>query len=298
MAKSSVASQLAERLTKIIVMLNNGIHLDLKSLAGEFGVSKRTLDRDIERLSSCLPLQQNSQTKKFYLERHYLGQLKPQDIKNFAQLSGIAQLYPSLDISFLREILDSRASSIYSAKGSSSEDATLLTVFFEMFSTAIEKSQQVAFLYNNELRIVEPYRLIHHHGSWYLAAVRKGRLLTYRVSRIARSYQQHELSTFEPNLDILKQLEDEDGIWFGQEKSEVILKVHADVVLHFMQRQLLPEQELVKTLEDGGILVSSKISHTMQLLPLVRYWIPHVEIVSPEHLQDELEVGLKGYLER
>uniref|UniRef100_UPI0013A639CD WYL domain-containing protein n=1 Tax=Acinetobacter sp. WCHAc060042 TaxID=2213016 RepID=UPI0013A639CD len=123
-------------------------------------------------------------------------------------------------------------------------------------------------------------------------------LLTYRVSRITRSYQQHELSTFKPNLDILKQLEDEDGIWFGQEKSEVILKVHADVVLHFMQRQLLPEQELVKTLEDGGILVSSKISHTMQLLPLVRYWIPHVEIVSPEHLQDELEVGLKGYLER
>jgi hypothetical protein len=66
-------------------------------------------------------------------------------------------------------------------------------------------------------------------------------------------------------------------VWSG--KSEVILKVHADVVLHFMQRQLLPEQELVKTLEDGGILVSSKISHAMQLLPLVRYWIPHVEII-------------------
>ena len=93
-----------------------------------------------------------------------------------------------------------------------------------------------------------------------------------------------------------KQLEDENSIWFGQEKSEVILKVHADVVLHFMQRQLLPEQELVKELEDGGVLVSSKISHSMQLLPLVRYWIPHVEIISPEHLQDELETGLKIYL--
>lgn len=156
MAKSSVASQLAERLTKIIVMLNNGIHLDLKNLAVEFGVSKRTLDRDIERLSSCLPLQQNSQTKKIYLEQYYWGQLKPQDIKNFAQLSGISTLYPSLDISFLREILDSRASSIYSAKGSSFEDAAQLKIFFDMFSTAIEKISRLHFY------IIMNYVLLNH----------------------------------------------------------------------------------------------------------------------------------------
>ena len=187
---------------------------------------------------------------------------------------------------------------VYEAKGYAYEDASKLEKLLAMLSEAIEKNQQIGFLYNAEPRVVEPYRLIHHHGSWYLAAVRKGKLLTYRVSRITRSYQQHELSTFEPNPDILKQLEDENSIWFGQDKSDVILKVHADVVLHFMQRQLLPEQELVKTLEDGGILVSSKISHAMQLLPLVRYWIPHVEIISPKHLQDELEAGLKWYLER
>ena len=67
MAKSSVALQLAERLAKILVKLNDGVHLESKSLAKEFGVSKRTLDRDIDRLSSCLPLRQSSKTKKFYL---------------------------------------------------------------------------------------------------------------------------------------------------------------------------------------------------------------------------------------
>ena len=77
----------------------------------------------------------------------------------------------------------------------------------------------------------------------------------------------------------------------------MILKVHADVVLHFMQRQLFPEQELVKTLEDGGILVSSKISHAMQLLPLVRYWIPHLKIVNPCELRDELLIGLRTYMD-
>jgi len=298
MAKSSEKSGLlAERLAKLLVKLNNGVHLDIKTLASEFNVSERTIIRDIGRLESTELVLQRDAQQRYYLETNSTGVFKQKDIRSFAKISGIQNLYPNLTTSFLTKLLD-REQLTYEARGYAYEDASKFENLLKMFSEAIERNQQIGFLYNNEPRVVEPYRLIHHHGSWYLAAVRKGRLLTYRVSRITRSYQQHELSTFEPNLDILKQLEDEDGIWFGQEKSEVILKVHADVVLHFMQRQLLPEQELVKTLEDGGILVSSKISHTMQLLPLVRYWIPHVEIVSPEHLQDELEVGLKGYLER
>ena len=298
MAKSSEKSgQLADRLAKILVKLNNGVHLDVKSLAGEFNVSERTIIRDIGRLESTELVLQRDDQQRYYLEIKSTGVFKQKDIRSFAKISGIQNLYPNLTAPFLTKLLN-REQLTYEAKGYAYEDASKLEKLLAMLSEAIEKNQQIGFLYNGEPRVVEPYRLIHHHGSWYLAAVRKGKLLTYRVSRITRSYQQHELSTFEPNPDILKQLEDENSIWFGQEKSEVILKVHADVVLHFMQRQLLPEQELVKTLEDGGILVSSKISHAMQLLPLIRYWIPHVEIVSPKSLQDELDSGLKGYLER
>ena len=300
MAKNSERSEkLADRLATMLVMLDNGESLNLKELAIKFEVSERTLARDISRLKSAkldLGLVSDLEGEQKYRTTNKVFKLK--DIQKFAKISGAYGVYPELKPSFLKKLFKGREQAIYEAKGYAYEDASKLEKLLAMLSEAIEKNQQIAFLYNGEPRVVEPYRLIHHHGSWYLAAIRKGKLLTYRVSRIARSYQQHELSTFEPNPDILKQLEDEDSIWFGQEKSEVILKVHADVVLHFMQRQLLPGQELVKTLEDGGILVSSKISHAMQLLPLVRYWIPHVEIISPKHLQDELEAGLKWYLER
>jgi len=300
MAKNSERSEkLADRLATMLVMLDNGESLNLKELAIKFEVSERTLARDISRLKSAkldLGLVSDLEGEQKYRTTNKVFKLK--DIQKFAKISGAYGVYPELKPSFLKKLLADDQQGVYEAKGYAYEDASKLEKLLAMLSEAIEKNQQIGFLYNGEPRVVEPYRLIHHHGSWYLAAVRKGKLLTYRVSRIARSYQQHELSTFEPNPDILKQLEDEDSIWFGREKSEVILKVHADVVLHFMQRQLFPEQELVKTLEDGGILVSSKISHAMQLLPLVRYWIPHVEIISPEHLQNELETGLNGYLER
>lgn len=300
MAKNSERSEkLADRLATMLVMLDNGESLNLKELAIKFEVSERTLARDISRLKSAkldLGLVSDLEGEQKYRTTNKVFKLK--DIQKFAKISGAYGVYPELKPSFLKKLLADDQQGVYEAKGYAYEDASKLEKLLAMLSEAIEKNQQIGFLYNGEPRVVEPYRLIHHHGSWYLAAVRKGKLLTYRVSRITRSYQQHELSTFKPNPDILKQLEDENSIWFGQEKSEVILKVHADVVLHFMQRQLLPEQELVKTLEDGGILVSSKISHAMQLLPLVRYWIPNVEIISPEHLQNELEDGLKAYLER
>lgn len=296
MAKSSErSSRLAQRITEILVKLNNGEHLDIKTLAGEFCVSERSIARDIERLESADLLLRRDDQQKYYLESKSTGVFKQKDIKSFAKISGVQGLYPNLTTPFLSKLLASEQLT-YEAKGYAHENASEFEPLLKMFAEAIEHKQQIGFLYNGEPRVVEPYRLIHHHGSWYLAAVRKGKLLTYRVSRIARSYQQHELSTFELNPDILKQLEDENSIWFGQEKSEVILKVHADVVLHFMQRQLLPEQQLVKELEDGGVLVSSKISHSMQLLPLVRYWIPHVEIISPEYLQNELKDELKEYL--
>ena len=300
MAKNSERSEkLADRLATMLVMLDNGESLNLKELAIKFEVSERTLARDISRLKSAkldLGLVSDLEGEQKYRTTNKVFKLK--DIQKFAKISGAYGVYPELKPSFLKKLLADDQQGVYEAKGYAYEDASKLEKLLAMLSEAIEKNQQIGFLYNAEPRVVEPYRLIHHHGSWYLAAVRKGKLLTYRVSRITRSYQQHELSTFKPNPDILKQLEDEDSIWFGREKSEVILKVHADVVLHFMQRQLFPEQELVKTLEDGGILVSSKISHAMQLLPLVRYWIPNVESISPEHLQNELEDGLKAYLER
>ncbi|MEF9957727.1 MAG: DNA-binding transcriptional regulator, partial [Acinetobacter sp.] len=33
-----------------------------------------------------------------------------------------------------------------------------------------------------------------------------------------------------------------------------------------------------------------------QLLPLIRFWIPHLKIVNPVELQQEIEEGLKEYL--
>ena len=55
-------------------------------------------------------------------------------------------------------------------------------------------------------------------------------------------------------------------------------------------------QKTVKQLEDGGLIVSGLIAHPNQILPIVRYWIPSVRVISPEGLQTELDSQLRAYL--
>ena len=242
--KSSKNETLANRLIDILTRLNSGEKLTINQLSESYDAHPKTIRRDLVRLESCnLPIQKDG--KYFYLDPTYLGKLKLKDIHSFARISGIRHLYPNLDVSFIRELLDSR---VYDAKGYFVEDASQFKTLFEVFGEAIRKHQQIGFLYKGEPRVVEPYKLVHHHGCWYLAAVRKNILRAYRLSRIELSPHPHELLGFKPDTTILTQLEDEESIWFGQEKQEIILTVHADVALHFQQRQLLPEQQVIKKL--------------------------------------------------
>jgi predicted DNA-binding transcriptional regulator YafY len=292
----STHERLAERLARILTKLNVGHQLSVHELTLEFRVSSRTIERDFDRLNSYLPLIQDTKTKKFYLDSSYFGRFKLQDIQNFAQLSGIQNLYPSLDISFLRELFDNRSSLVFSAKGYNFEDNTQYAEHFKLLTASIQKRQQIALFYRGQIRVVKPYRLIHHMGNWYLAAVRKQELRVYRLGRIEKMICSHQLSSFEHDQAVLQQLKDEDGIWFQHQKQEVVLSVHPDAAIYFKQRRIFPEQIILEQSPTGELLISCQIRHQKELHPLVRYWIPYVKIVKPAHLQQELDDGLHGYL--
>ena len=293
--KASTHERLAERLANILTKLNTGYQLGVAELAHEFQVSTRTIERDFDRLNTYLPLLQDESTKKYFLDPLYLGRFKLQDIQNFAQLSGITELYPSLDMSFLRHLLDERSSQIFSAKGYCFENAREFSEHFQVFADAIHNRQKISFLYNDRWRHVDPYRLIHHQGSWYLAAAVGDELRAYRLSKIDQATL-NENELFQHHPEVLMQLELSEGIWFGKHKQAVKISVRPEVALYFKQRLLLPEPQIILEDTTGGLLIACKICHEMQLLPLVRYWIPYIKIIEPAHFQQKLEQDLQHYL--
>ncbi len=84
----------------------------------------------------------------------------------------------------------------------------------------------------------------------------------------------------------------------GEDNKEIVLKIACNVAGYFKRRRLIANQIIEKELEDGGLIVSAKVGHPNQVLPIVRYWIPHIRIISPEGLQGEMERELATYLGR
>lgn len=182
------------------------------------------------------------------------------------------------------------------------EDSRDFLGHFRNLQQAIRDRRAVRFTYckdsGDKVVQVHPYRLINHIGVWYLAAADQGdggRPKAYTLGKVSGLFVLEE--GFEPDGDIQAMLEEEDSIWLNQDKPEAVLKVGAPVAHYFRRRKLVAGQQIVKELGDGGLLVSGKFAHPNQILPIVRYWVPHVRIVSPEGWQQALEEEMRGYLD-
>lgn len=288
---------LAYRLTQILTKLNKGEKLDPQALADEFSVNLRTIQRDLNERFAYLPFEKTD--GRYSIDPKYLGKLSLSDVERFAALAGVRGLFPSLSNDFLRHIFDSRVQTALLVKGPHYEDLSDKAVSFRQLEAAILTHCHISFDYQKDqgpkaYANAQPYKLVNHDGIWYLAAKDGDTLKAYTFSKIDR-LQVHE-TTFAPDLAVQKTLTEEDGIWLNPEKKEVVLKINREAASYFRRRKLIANQVIEKELEDGGLIVSGKVAHPNQILPIVRYWIPNVRIISPEGLQAEMENQMRGYL--
>ena len=290
---------LVYRLAQMLVKLNQGEKLDPRSLADEFGVNLRTIQRDLNVRFAYLPLQKTD--GRYHLDPIFLGQLSTKDIERFAGLAGVRGLFPSLSDDFLRDIFDSRVQGALLVKGHHYENLAGKEQLFRELEKAIVGRHQIAFDYAKPEGMksylsVSPYKLINNKGIWYLAALDSEKLKAFSFTKIQHLRTLDTTFSWDARIDT--QLAEEDGIWLSEEKQEVVLKISKEVASYFKRRRLIANQVIEKELEDGGLIISAKVGHANQVLPIVRYWIPHIRIINPERLQEELEQELAGYLGR
>jgi predicted DNA-binding transcriptional regulator YafY len=292
MAKPKEHDKTAVRLTQILRKLNQGEKLDPRQLADEFQVTLRTIQRDLLERFSYLTFQKDNNL--FYLEAYYLGKLNTQDVERFACLTGIKDLFPTLKNEFLRELFDSRISQAYLVKGHHYEDLSRKSHEFKQLEQAILQHRWIQFMYKEKSYRSQPYKLVNHKAIWYLAAVTDEQLKAFSFSQLQRVVIECEI--FTPDTKIHNTIANEDSIWFSENKREIVLKVDSSVAYYFQRRDLLPNQQIDKTLEDGSLIVSSRIAHDHQILPLIRYWLPNIEVISPNEMRLNLLQGLREYL--
>jgi predicted DNA-binding transcriptional regulator YafY len=282
---------LAFRLASILLKLNQDESFSPQELADEFGVHERTIYRDLNRLAG---IAERTPDGRYQLVHEYRGKLRPKDLEAFAKLVDVDQLFPNTSARFLLALLDTLSQSSFLVRGHHYEKLKPNDPQFQQLDKAIRDRRRCILTYADKRRTLEPYRLVNSKGIWYLVATDDGRLKSFSLSRISQFQVSDD--TFQSRTDIHRQIEGDDDVWFSEDKTEVLLSVAPQAAYYFQRRKLLPQQSIDKELESGGLIVSSRISDENQILPLVRYWIPHVRILEPGWLKESLEKSIQDYL--
>ncbi|HDR1040550.1 helix-turn-helix transcriptional regulator [Pasteurella multocida] len=287
--------RVALRLAIILQYLIEGRRLKIDDLAEEFQVSKRTIQKDLNERLAFLEWKENS-NGYYSIDLSQLGILTKTDIQRFARFASVQELFPNIDRSFYQENLLQSVQ----VKGFQYENIKPYEHNFKTIQQAIEQQRKIQFFYTKanekmgKTYQLEPYSLINKNGIWYVIGLDNNKEKTFCFTQIKTLLVKND--RFETNSTFLQKIQNSDSISHGNQISEVIIKVSAKVAPYFQRRNLLPNQEILKKLDDGSLLLQCKHINEMEILPLVQYWIPHLTVISPEGLQGKLVERLKEYL--
>lgn len=158
-----------------------------------------------------------------------------------------------------------------------------------LLEQAISEKRYLGFRYENRKgdtrRVsVAPVKIMVSEGRWFLAGWTDGKIKTFGVSKIA------DLEIGEPHPKIPESAEETIyravNVWFDTsgEPFETRLYVHAEAAPYVIQKPLAPTQKIVEYHTDGALVVSMALTSEMEILPSIRYWIPHIYPLAPKSL--------------
>ncbi len=282
--------KLSTRLSQILIEFNNGDRVTIEDLAEEFGVSKRTIERDFVRFSYLPIIKEN---KEYYLENLAIGKLNFDDIKNFAIFSGVKSLFPSLTKQFLAEIITDKINKAFLVSNSGFEDIEKKQEIFYNLTSAICDQKIINFFYNDKARVIKPYKLINTNGIWYLNATENEDIKTYTFSKIKSLKVTDE--KFIQNINILKEIERNEINFLSSITKEVHLEIDNSAKEYFLRKKVLSNMKIIDQTNEYFI-VSTNVAFDDEILNIVKQWIPYIRIVFPFELQNKLQDTLKNYL--
>ncbi|MGP9692687.1 WYL domain-containing protein [Psychrobacter sp. AOP30-A2-5] len=291
--------KLAYRLADIIIRLNDGERLNIDTLTQDYQVCTRTLKRDFQERLAMLDFSEIG--PQFYrLSPKKVGYLDTVEIKRFANFASVQDLLPQIDRQFFQQQLNQ---SIL-VKGFAYENIQERMYDFKAINQAISECQYIEFDYrkvsdsttdnNSKHHRLAPYHLLNKNGIWYVVGRWNEQTRTFCFTQISNLKVNAE--TFECSEDIKSEIVATDSLFIGSQISEIVLQVNAKVAGYFERRDLLPNQELVRRLDNGDLLLVCKEVHPRDVIPIAQYWIPHIRVISPSSVQEQMEDVLRGYL--
>lgn len=292
------------RLTIILSRLNDGEALSVKALSEEFNVSERTVQRDFNERLTSFPVYQDK--KKWKMQEGFRIE-KSTSVEDAVVLDimqklieGAGEKFSTKADKLLSKIKNDSLNPIYAKLDMEDIGDKLREV--EQLERAIKQKKELTCVYSTEEYTknltLKPLKIVNYEGFWYLVALdgSKDELRKYYLKSIKNITLLDR--NFESNAKLDSLLDNSISIWFDHtvEPYRVTLNIAKEVAKYFQRKPISKTQKIESVYKDGSVDVSVEITNDMEIILLVKYWVPHIKVIEPAEIQASIELELSKYI--
>nr|WP_321265942.1 WYL domain-containing protein [uncultured Sulfurimonas sp.] len=293
------------RLTQILSKLSYDERPNTRELAEEFGVSVRTIQKDIKDNLCEFPILKDFEGRFMFQEGFSLNRtVLDSDEMMFLKIA-LSQFDDVKNIDKIKhrifqKLANNSFYNPYFIKQDDIEDLNIDSIFVERLEKFIKNQEILELTLTNKIIEIEAYKIANYDGFWYLFAkdLSDGRVKTFKLSQIKKinsinKYYKTSQKIIEETLKKTHSAFYDDGNCF-----EVLIKVDKDAAIYFKSKDFLQSQKILEESIDGSLKISFEVSHDEDIDNIIKSWLPHVEVLEPKRFRDKLLNELKIYLQK
>jgi len=315
-------SNQTHRVLELIRRFNNNEKVCISQLQNEtmwFEKSDKTIRRDLDIIKKVFP-------DTFHLIRGEQGCYKAvtkslfENITSAEQLSLLVQtlniadrsnLFDDLNISTSdRAILEKQikeTKDIYLFKNKPFENNLADATLFKQLEQAIYHRKEIELDYKAKSEIVQhivkPYKIVFMNENFYLTCEvdhPNYQFSPFRISKIEAIKPTGK--TFHQNREILRFIKEMQTPLakyvpnYRNHLIEVVVEVEPQKAQYFKGKKYLLSQKIVKEKEDGTLILSFSVTQEVEMMDLIKRWIPYMKVISPLSLHEKIVADLKKFI--
>ena len=176
------------------------------------------------------------------------------------------------------------------------EDKTV--ALFEKIEKAIKEKEEIKFDYEKYNFHVKPLKLAFFDGFWYL--------LAFHIQKDKETFKKYHLksiknietlnSKFEIPAIVEERLKYANSVWFNLDEQFVVRLFIDKSIRKYFERKPLRGQTIMGEDRDGSIEIEIKLTHEMEIIPLILWYIPYIKVLEPQWLADDVKERVHDYL--
>ncbi|EIY4754144.1 WYL domain-containing protein [Vibrio cholerae] len=285
--------KLAKRLGIILTRLNTGEKLHLDDLSREFGVARRTLNRDFNERLNYLPIQRDGAC--YSLDPKFLGRQTNNELSLLLLNMGFDTLFSGKHY-LSNGVLNNKTTPPFLFKNPQVEDISECASVFEKLIESVQRRNVISFTCEGKTYDrFYPYRLLNERGLWHVAGTQRNRLESLRIVKI-RDLIRYE-DKYSPDPSVEQRLTDRGYEGELLNPVEVLMQMSSKVTDAFLNESNTGDFQVLKELDSGSLLISHQTKNIPRLLRQLKAWLPHAEVLSPDWVRYLLKQELQTYLD-